>query len=90
MNSAWTIELSESAQRQLRKLDRIAAKRITTFLRERLSGVAGPRQLGKSLHGSFGNFWSYRVGDYRILCEIYDDKLLVLVVAIGHRSEIYR
>jgi mRNA interferase RelE/StbE len=90
VSSAWTIELSDGAKRQLRKFDRIVSKRITRFLQERVSILGDPRQLGKTLRGDFGDYWSYRVGDYRILCEIHDDRLVVLVVAIGHRSEIYR
>lgn len=90
MSSAWTIELSDSAKRQLRNIDRVVAKRIVRFLQERIATHDDPRQLGKALRGDFGNYWSYRVGDYRILCEIHDDKLLVLVIAIGHRSNIYR
>ena len=90
MSSAWTIELSDRAKRQLRKFDRLVSKRITRFLQERVATLGDPRQMGKALQGGFGDFWSYRVGDYRILCEIHDDRLVVLVIAIGHRSEIYR
>ena len=87
---AWTIELSQSAEKSLRKFDRQVAKRITHFLRGRVAQLENPRGLGKPLHASLENYWSYRVGDYRLICEIKDQKLVVLVVDIGHRSDIYR
>ena len=87
---AWTIEVTETAKKSLGKLDRATAKRIRDFLRLRLAELDNPRQLGKPLHGSFDNYWSYRVGDYRILCDLQDNKLIVLVVEIGHRSDVYR
>jgi mRNA interferase RelE/StbE len=87
---AWTIELAETAKKTLGRLDRTAAKRIRDFLRLRLAELENPRQLGKPLHGSLENYWSYRVGDYRILCDLQDNKLIVLVVDIGHRSDVYR
>jgi mRNA interferase RelE/StbE len=90
VNSAWTIELSDRAKRQLRKFDRSVSKRLTQYLQQRVGTLGNPRQLGKALQGELGDYWSYRVGDYRILCDIRDDKLIVLVVAIGHRSEVYR
>jgi len=61
------------------------------FLSERVARVENPRSLGKPLQGSrFGEFWRYRVGDYRLICKIEDERLLVLVLRIGHRKEIYR
>ena len=60
------------------------------FLRGRVAELDDPRSLGKPLHASLENYWSYRVGDYRLICEIKDQKLVVLVVEIGHRSDIYR
>jgi mRNA interferase RelE/StbE len=90
VNSAWTIELSVGAKRQLRKFDRSVSKRITRYLQERVGALDNPRQSGKALQGELGDYWSYRVGDYRILCEFHDHKLVVLVVAIGHRGDVYR
>jgi len=87
---AWTIELSEVAKKTLRKLDRQSAQRITEFLRSRLGAADNPRRLGKALHASLDTYWSYRVGDYRLLCELKDDVVTILVVKIGHRSDIYR
>lgn len=87
---AWRIELSSSAEKSLSKLDRQTAKRITTFLRERVADSADPRSSGKPLTGPMSGRWRYRVGDYRIVCQIEDGRLLVLVLTIGHRSDIYR
>ena len=91
MNLAWTIELTSEAIKVLKKLGHPEAKRIRDFLRKRIEPLENPRLLGKSLKGSeMGTFWRYRVGDYRIICEIQDDRLVVLVVGIGHRKKIYR
>jgi mRNA interferase RelE/StbE len=88
---AWNIEFSIDADRELHKLDAQHAKRILKFLRERVANAENPRSLGKPLHGlRLGEFWRYRVGDYRLICKIEDDRLLVLVLRIGHRKEIYR
>ena len=88
---AYSVELSETADRELSKLDAQASKRILKFLSGRLAGLENPRALGQALHGSrLGEFWKYRVGDYRIICKIEDERLLVLVLRVGHRREIYR
>ncbi|PYU77198.1 MAG: type II toxin-antitoxin system mRNA interferase toxin, RelE/StbE family [Acidobacteria bacterium] len=88
---AWSVELSETAERELDKLDAQPRKRILKFLHERVAKLEDPRSIGEALHGSpLGEFWKYRVGDYRLICKIEDDRLLVLVLRIGHRKEIYR
>jgi mRNA interferase RelE/StbE len=88
---AWTIEYTESARRQLRKLDRQIARSILDFMDERISGEHNPRDTGKALTGNLlGAFWRYRIGDFRIICNIHDEKLCVLVVQIGNRREVYR
>ena len=88
---AYSVELSESADRELSKLDPQHRKRILRFLCERLAKLNDPRSLGEALHGSLlGEFWKYRVGDYRLICKLEDDRLIVLVLRIGHRREIYR
>jgi mRNA interferase RelE/StbE len=85
----WTIEFDERAQRELAKLDRPIAKRIWRFLEDRIAPSDDPRAFGKPLQHNLAGKWRYRVGDYRILCNIEDDNLIVLVVEIGHRSSIY-
>jgi mRNA interferase RelE/StbE len=88
---AYNVELSESAERELGKLDAPQAKRILKFLHQRVARLDDPRSIGEALHGSrLGEFWKYRVGDYRLICKIEDDRLIVLVLRVGHRKEIYR
>ena len=88
---AWKIELSAQADRELGKLDPQQRKRILKFLRDRLASLDNPRSIGQALHGSeLGEFWKYRVGDYRLICKIEDQQLLILVLCVGHRREIYR
>ena len=88
---AYRVELAESADRVLAALDAQPRKRILKFLQERLAKLDDPRGIGEALHGSrLGEFWKYRVGDYRLIAKIEDDRLLVLVLRLGHRKEIYR
>jgi mRNA interferase RelE/StbE len=88
---AYSVELSESADRELGKLDAQQAKRILKFLHERVAKMDDPRSIGEALQGSqLGEFWKYRVGDYRLISKIEDDRLVVLVLRVGHRKEIYR
>ena len=88
---AWKIELSAQADRELGKLDPQQRERILKFLRDRLASLDNPRSIGQALHGSeLGEFWKYRVGDYRLICKIEDQQLLILVLRVGHRREIYR
>jgi mRNA interferase RelE/StbE len=87
---AWTIEYAETAKKQLRKLDQLTARRIVDFMDERVAPSDDPRELGKALKGSLGDLWRYRVGDYRILCDVQDGVLAVLVLQIGNRREVYR
>ncbi|MDO8719499.1 MAG: type II toxin-antitoxin system RelE/ParE family toxin [Polaromonas sp.] len=87
----WRIELTATAAKQLGKLDKGEAKRITNFLRQRLSTADDPRSTGKALTGpALGTFWRYRLGDYRIICDIQDGALCILVIELGHRREVYR
>ena len=88
---AWRIELDDAAKKDLAKLDKPVAKRITTFIRERLAVLDDPRSIGDALKGSrLGELWKYRVGDYRIIAAIDDGALKILVVKIGNRREVYR
>lgn len=86
---AWRIELTPEAVRDLSRLDTPEAKRIRDFLRDRLALSDDPRPLGRKLKGRLREFWRFRVGDYRILARLENDRLLILVVRIGHRSRIY-
>jgi mRNA interferase RelE/StbE len=91
VSSAWTIEFAAGAAQQLRKLDRFAARRIVRFLRERVATAPDPRSLGAALKGDdLGRYWKYRVGDYRVIAEIRDREVRIIVVRLGHRSDVYR
>ncbi len=86
----WTISFTTTAKKQLAKLDRPTADLITRFLDEKIANAADARQFGHGLVGDLKGRWRYRVGDYRVLCELHDHELLVLVVAVGRRREIYK
>jgi mRNA interferase RelE/StbE len=86
----WQVEISRSAEKQIQKLDRSAQAAIVRFLRERVQAADNPRQWGKPLHGDKGALWRYRVSDYRLICEIQDERVTVLVVRVGHRKDVYR
>ncbi len=88
---AWRIEFEASARKEIERLDRPVASRIIRFLKERIAAADDPRALGQALKGErFGEFWKYRVGDYRVIARIEDQQLLILVIRIGHRSAVYR
>ena len=88
---AWKVELDEAAEHELDKLDPQVARRILSFLFDRVAKLDDPRSIGEALKGSkLGAFWKYRVGDYRIVASIEDGALRVLVVRVGNRREVYR
>lgn len=88
---AYSVELAEGVDRELDKLDPQHTKRILKSLNEWVAKLDDPRSIGQALRGSrLGEFWKYRMGDYRLICRIEDDRLLVLVLRLGHRREIYR
>lgn len=87
---AWTIEYSDTAKDQLRKLDKPIARRIVDYMDERITDLENPRSSGKALTGPLGGLWRYRVGDYRVICEIRDGALCILVLELGNRREVYR
>lgn len=87
---AWTIDYADAAKGQLRKLDKPTARRILDFMDERIAAAENPRNTGKALTGPLGGLWRYRVGDCRVICDIQDGALRVLVVQVGHRGGIYR
>ena len=86
---AWRIEVAKDVQRSMRKLDKQVASRIAAKLRE-VSQLDDPRSTGKALTGNLAGLWRYRVGDYRIICDIEDEVLVILVVEVEHRSKVYR
>ncbi|GAB3369573.1 type II toxin-antitoxin system RelE family toxin [Azotobacter armeniacus] len=87
---AWTIDYTQTALNQLRKLDKQSARRILDFMDERVALREDPRSTGKALTGPLGGLWRYRVGDFRVICEIQDGALRVLVLELGNRREVYR
>jgi mRNA interferase RelE/StbE len=88
---AWQIEFDESAKKELAKLDRQVARRLIDFLKNRVLNLRDPRSVGQALRGStLGEFWKYRVGDFRIIASIQDDRMIVLVLRVGNRGDIYQ
>lgn len=86
----WTIEYTDTAKAQLRKLDRQIARRILDYMDERVAAPENPRSTGKALSGPLGGLWRYPVGDCRVICEIKDGALCILVVQIGNRRDVYK
>lgn len=86
---AWTVEVSDVAEKQIKKLDKPIQARILDYLDDRLEACKNPRHFGEPLKANKSGLWRYRVGDYRIMCEIKETKLIVLVLAIGHRKKVY-
>jgi mRNA interferase RelE/StbE len=88
---AWKVELDPAAERELGKIDPQHARRILTFLHQRVAALDDPRSIGEALNGSrLGIYWKYRVGDYRVITSIEDGALRILVVKVGNRREVYR
>lgn len=83
----WEIDWDERARKELRSLDRGVQKKILSYLRERTK--ENPRNFGKQLAGDKAGLWRYRIENFRVICRLQDDKFIVLVVAVGHRKEIY-
>ncbi len=86
----WTVEWDDRARRELRRLDRPIQREILRYFRERIMAEDNPRRFGKSLRHGLQGLWRYRVGGYRVICKIEDQRLVVLVLAVGHRSTVYR
>ena len=88
---AWRVELADSAAKQLRKLDPQVARRILTFLRDRVAVLDDPRCIGEALRGKeLGEFWKYRVGDWRIIADLDDGVMVITVIRLGNRRDVYR
>ena len=86
----WEVSYSKNALKQLKKLDRFDAKIILDWIGANLEGCEDPRRHGKALVGDRAGCWRYRVGDYRVLCVLDDGKIVIEVVSIGHRRDVYR
>ena len=87
----WQIEFDPDAAKELRKLDVSVQRRIAIFLRQRVALLEDPRALGEAVAGArLGSYWKYRVGDWRIICDIEDRRIVIRVVRIGHRGAVYR
>jgi mRNA interferase RelE/StbE len=85
----WSVEWDERARKELRRLDPPAQREILRYLRERVAGANDPRSFGRALRGTMHGLWRYRIGPYRLICKIEDNRLVVLVLAVGHRSSVY-
>jgi mRNA interferase RelE/StbE len=86
---AWHIEIVESARKQILKLDKPAQQKIITLLKS-LETSDNPRLTGKALHGDKAGLWRYRTSDYRIVCQIMDNTITILILKVAHRREVYR
>lgn len=87
--STWKVEWDDRARKELRKLDPSTQKEILNYLRTRIADTENPRIFGRTLSGNKAGLWRYRVGDYRLVCRLEDHILVVLVVGVGHRKEVY-
>jgi mRNA interferase RelE/StbE len=87
---AWKIDFDPAALKELEKLEKPVKRRILKFLLERVGNLDDPRQIGARLQGTLSGLWKYRVGDYRLICSLEHDRLVVLVLRIGHRREVYK
>ena len=90
MMKVYSVQFSKPGLRDLKKLDNDTSRVIISWIKKNLEGTTNPRVNGKPLKGKLSKFWRYRVGDYRILCEIKDELIVIIVIAIGHRREIYK
>ena len=85
----WTVEFDDTATKELRKLDKQAQREILRYFRERIATDEDPRRFGKPLSRELAGLWRYRLRNYRMICHIEDDKLIVLVLRVGHRKDVY-
>lgn len=85
----WIVEFDDKARKELRKLDKSIQKEILTYLREKIATPKTPKRYGKPLSSNLAGLWRYRVRDYRIICNIEDERLTVLVVRLAHRKQVY-
>lgn len=87
----WKIEFLSEAEKDLTRIDHLIVQRILRFLYDRIKPLKDPRMIGEALKGpELGKYWKYRIGDYRIICQIKEIEITVLVVRVGHRKDVYR
>lgn len=89
-STKWSLEFTEKASKDFNKLDTEIYRRVTHFIDNSLLKTDNPRLLGKQLSGNLKEYWSYRIGDYRLICEIHDHKLTIIAVKIAHRRDVYK
>jgi len=85
----WRVKFSETALRQLKKLGKPPQRDILKYLKKRIETDEDPQRHGEPLRRSLSGLWKYRVGDYRLICEVQQEKIVVLVLAVGHRRKVY-
>lgn len=85
----FSVVFSKKAEKQFEKLDKQAQRQVVTYIDSYLDGAINPRTQGKALVGDLNGLWRYRIGDYRIVCQIQDDVCVILLVKLGHRKEVY-
>ena len=86
----WTVRLSETALNALEKINKPEQLGIRQFIKDTLANLDNPRAMGKALQGNLKGLWRYRVGNYRLVCQIYNSELIIMVLEIGHRKDIYK
>lgn len=86
----WTIQFVPEARKELKQIDRATAARIVRTLEERIATLENPRTIGTPLKGEYSGLWRWRIGDYRIVARIDDDRILILVARVAHRRDVYR
>ena len=87
---AWTVEYTQVSSRQLQNLDPPVARRIENYLNQRVATLTNPRKLGRALNGPWIGYLRYRIGNYRVICQIQDEVLRIVVVRVGRRDQVYR
>lgn len=85
----YQVVFTDKALKKLRKIDKSIARMILGWVRKNLENCDNPRKHGKALVGNHAGSWRYRVGDYRLIAEIQDDKIIILILSVGHRKNIY-
>lgn len=89
MELIWKVQVSDQALKELKKLDRVAQEMLLSYIEQRIEGCSNPRAFGEPLKENLSGAWRYRVGQYRIICEIKDEIITVYVLAVGHRRSVY-